>query len=334
MPVTVLGWLLVAEIALLCVLTLVALAVLGGRSWDGRHDEGLRDARDRVLQLLAGVGDLPTASRYLMVLPVRLRRRLILDLVPNVGPAERPLLAELAAHAGLVARARRSIRSRWWRRRLGGVHVLTAAGVDDRYRSVLLDDPVPAVRAAAAWWSSTVAPGPRCAASLAARADDPSGRVRHAIAESLSRLGPDGARVVADLMVAGSPRGRRVALTAASGLHDPRVEAAARSLATDPDPSCRASACRLLSSSDPATVVVLDRLVLDPDPGVRAAAAASLGAGRTDGLVDRLAPLVIDEDDVVRTAAAEALVQLGPVGRMVVRARVAAAGSVTVEERS
>ena len=97
------------------------------------------------------------------------------------------------------------------------------------------------------------------------------------------------------------------------------MEAAARTLATAPDPGLRTAACRLLSSADPATVAVLDGLVVDPDPGVRAAAAAALGAGRMGLLVDRLAPLVADDDDVVRVAAAEALVQLGPVGEMVVR---------------
>lgn len=318
MPTTVLGGLLAAEVVFLAVLTLTAVAVLGGRRWETRYVGAVRDAQDRVLRLLAGDGDRPAALDAVAALPVRHRRRLVLGLVAAVGPADRPLLADLAAATGLVDGARRQLRSRWWRRRLAGVQLLTAIGVDDGRRAVLLDDPVPAVRAAAAWWSSTVA-APVCAPELAARAEDPSGRVRHALAESLARCGPDGAGVVADLMVTGSDRARRVAVLAAAGLHDPRVEAAARTLAAAPDPGLRTAACRLLSSADPATVAVLDGLVVDPDPGVRAAAAAALGAGRMGVLVDRLAPLVADDDDVVRVAAAEALVQLGPVGEMVVR---------------
>lgn len=324
MAVTVLGWLLVAEVVLLTALTLTALAVFGARRWDRRHDERFADTRDRVLRMLAGDGEVSAVMDGAMALPVRHRRRLLLGLVTTVGPAERPLVAELGVRTGVVDRARRGLRSRWWRRRLGGVQLLTAVAVDDVHRTTLLDDPVPAVRASAAWWSSIVAPGPRCAASLAERADDPSGRVRHALAESLARCGAAGAGAVADLMVEGSDRGRRVAVLAAAGLHDPRVEAAARTLATDPDPGLRAAACRLLSSADPATVAVLDGLVVDPDPGVRAAAAAALGAGGMSVLVDRLAPLVADEDDVVRVAAADALVQLGPVGEMVVRVSAAA----------
>jgi hypothetical protein len=183
----VLEALLLVELAVLCVLAGAAAAVLAGRWWDGRDEHRFRRARDLVLRALAGVGDVGAASDVVVGLPARNRRRLVLELVRTVGPSERPLVAGLAARSGLVDRARRRLRSRRWRRRLDGVRLLTAVGLDDGARVGLLDDRSAEVRAAAAWWSAVVAPGRRTAASLAARADDPSGRVRHALAESLAR---------------------------------------------------------------------------------------------------------------------------------------------------
>ncbi|HEY6960484.1 MAG TPA: HEAT repeat domain-containing protein [Gaiellaceae bacterium] len=91
------------------------------------------------------------------------------------------------------------------------------------------------------------------------------------------------------------------------------AELALAGLAADPSPRVRAAVLKSFAAVGGGASAAIGRdLIHDPTWFVRAQAARAIGSGGNPELVHRLVPLLRDEQWWVRTAAKEALAELGP----------------------
>jgi hypothetical protein len=263
-------------------------------------------------------GSVP-ADRDIVALPDRLRRRLLSDLAGSVQGDQRQRLARLAVDLGIIGRAQRWARSRWWWRRLRGAHLLSSLCDEDPLMHRLLGDPHPAVRAEAITWAGDhvdTAVAERLVDLLA----DRSPLCRHAAKDALLRAGPAAPPVVAEHLRRGDSPNLDALLDVAAGRPDHRYQAAARSLAGDPRPAIRAVAARLLGElGGHDAIPVLELQLTDPQPAVREEAAAALGRLGHWPAASAVARLLRDPSWDVRCAAGEALAALGAPGALMLQ---------------
>jgi len=312
------------EVAMIAGLLSVQIATLAHRTWMRRWDGRARDVRrDLIAAVAGGSGEWaePASGTLdrLSQLPLAHRLRLIIALAQELGGTERALLVPIAERAGLIGPARSWLRSHRWAKRLRGVTVLMALGLDDPGLDALFADRRAQLRAAAVRWAMVVRPWPEAARSIGRLAGDRSGRVCHAVAESLIGCGAAAVPVLTSLLDSNDPTVLDTALRAAFGIDDPMVHLAAQRALASPSSTVRVLAVRALGPDGPDWEQAQRRsLLADPCPSVRAAAAGSVDA--VGGVVD-LAPLLFDVDRDVRAAVTGTLVRLGPVGDMVLRVR-------------
>jgi hypothetical protein len=284
-----------------------------------RHADALRGARE--LLRLAVLGEAPPdrAVATLRLLPLDRGLAVLLELATSVGGAGLERLRQIAEAAGVCARARGWCRSRRWWRRLRGLRLLAQLGADRAALPRFLDDPHPAVRAAAA---DAVAPPvpPQVVARLLTMLDDPDTLCRFSATAALLRAGRGGATGVCDYLDADRVPQPVAALAVAVTLADPRFVRPALRHSTAADPAVRRGATALLARTggDPVTAR-LTQLLGDPDAGVRAAAAEALGELGHWPAAAVLADALRDPAWDVRCAAAVTLRRLGPPGRLYLR---------------
>ncbi len=271
---------------------------------------------------LAGSEDAPETpeeAEQLARLPAAVQTDLVGHLMASLGGAQRERLQGLALRVGLPAEARSRCRSRRWWRRLQGVRVLTMVGGGVEVVPVLLGDPHPEVRAAAARWAADH-PDRGLVRRLVAVLDDGSPLCRFTAQDSLLRLGA----AVAEPLVAyleGAPgAGEEAALQVAAARPDPRFLPSALARCAHPRAPVRALAARLLGAvGGPDVPAPLRLLLADPDHRVRAAAAVALGACGCWPAAPALAGLLDDPAEPVRRGAAAALLSLGGPGIVYLR---------------
>lgn len=288
-----------------------------------RRDQGMRARTERVeatllSDLLHGTS---TAAAMLAELPLRWRTKALTTLATSVGTSERATLRTIADECGVSALAHARLRSRRAVARVAALRAMTPLEIQDPGGIALLDDSRASVRGAAVWWMAIAYHDANAAARIAERADDGDPHVRHIVAEALIAGGATAAPTVARLLATGAPTAQRTALLAAVGLHDPEIADAARALRTDPDATVRATVARVLAgATTPSTHAALTALLEDVDPEVRAIAALCLSQGHRSKDALHIGPLLHDPVDSVRIAASRALLALGPIGELAVRA--------------
>ncbi|HEY0153691.1 MAG TPA: HEAT repeat domain-containing protein [Longimicrobium sp.] len=310
--------------------TLVVLAVLFAASVAGIvfHGVWLKVRRRRRGALLAegravmaGVATAPTlepeAVRRLRALPPGVQSQLLVELTRNLGGSVRERVGVLARELGLLDRARRLTRNRWWWRRLRGLRLLTAFGGDEAESVLpLFHDPHPAVRAQAAEWAGDH-PSDEAVRALLEMLADPATLCRFAVQDSILRVGLPAAEPLAAHLGAASGRAAAPALEVAASLAQPSFAEPALRLCRDPDPEVRARAATVVGAVQPPECdAVLAGLLADADPGVRAAAAAALGRIGHWPSAPAVARLLRDPVFPVRRAAGLALRVLGSPGML------------------
>jgi len=184
-------------------------------------------------------------------------------------------------------------------------------------------------RAALACGELGVAAEPAFPALLAA-ANDPHAASQ--VANGLSKMLPNSAPVLTNILVTGNPVARaRAADTLALGLFYPDLATMSRTVLTnallrDPDAGVRMAAASALgiasalerAGHSPAQldliVPALTRALGDPNPSVRGNAATSLGGfgAKSKSAVPELLKLLQDTNDFPRTRAAEMLPKIDP----------------------
>jgi len=326
-PGTVLLVVLIVQLeALTGLLFLQAIGVVSARR-DRLRGPAVDRAREIVLRSVFTGRILPDAVPRLQLLPARVRARLLGDLGLEFTGADRQLLAGIAAPAGVLRRAGHDLRDRDWRTRLAGVNVLSSLGVGHRLSHRFLEDPSPAVRAAAAQWVTDTEPQE---ASLHAVIDllaDPHPMVRFAARVALLSAG----QRAADLLLEreGGPAPVPVATVLSLAVPAPGFVELALSAAADPDPLLRRAAVPVLAQDGgerPRRELV--RMLHDPEPAVRRAVARALPATGAVEAVRALARRARkDPDGLVRDACLRALPDLGPAGRLALDALAEPAGA-------
>ncbi|SDL65603.1 HEAT repeat domain-containing protein [Maricaulis salignorans] len=141
------------------------------------------------------------------------------------------------------------------------------------------------------------------------------------LATTLRRQGPRAISALEALAGAGAMEGcLRSALEglAAIGAAETRLDLT--TLANHASPRVRSSVALLAAGIvSPAGATALLRLAEDPEPAVRESAALAIGLRRRADLIEILTALITDRVWSVRFRAAQALAELGPPGRAVLR---------------
>lgn len=284
--------------------------------------------RSRTIRIARAHGSIATvllaadeeAEEAAMGLP-RLRRHdlisLLVDLTVELDGDAKKRLRQLVSASGLSGRIRRMGRSRTWRTRTQGARLASMLGDGDLQRSLLGDRHV-SVRAATAETLD------RQAASenidlLLDLLDDPNPSVRFAAQQAL--LAADG-RIVEALAgyLGDSDRpGTLWALEVAANTPHERLTEVLERHASSEDPARRRAATAAISRAFPDPVPLLVEQLQHADAAVRAAAVEAVGRLTIHSLAARLGTMLSDTAWPVRRAAGRALIDLGPLGEMVLR---------------
>jgi HEAT repeat protein len=263
----------------------------------------------------------PASSRVadLRRLPRRVQATVVDQLAVSVTGEEGRRVARVATELGLVDRARRRCRSRWWWRRLRGAHELNVHGGGDEVLPALLADPHPAVRAQAIEWAGD-AQNPDLAPRLVAALADPAALCRHTAADAILRAGASLVDVLAEELSASAGQQQADLLAVLARRPDTRYGPAAVVASAGELPALRAAAAALLGGVGGEDAGrALRGLLADSDAAVRAAAVDGLRRARIEDAVPDIAPLLGDEAHAVRRAAGAALASLGPGGTLLLR---------------
>jgi hypothetical protein len=240
-------------------------------------------------------------------------------LASSLEGGQRTTLTTLALDLGLIARAERRCRSRFWWRRLYGCRLLTLVGGGETIVPALLDDPHPEIRAQAAVWASDH-PEPAIVAALLRLLALPADGYYFSVKDSLLRLGRATIEPLAQYLTTHGGREAEAALEVAIGLAEPRLLPPALILCRDAEPRVRALAATLIGAlGGEETVRVLLDLLNDPADDVRAAAAEALGRLGHLPSAPALALRLRDRSWHVRRAAGLALRDFGAPGLLYLR---------------
>lgn len=282
------------------------------RRWAGPRLDAAREALGRLVD--DPQGGAGAAYARLMRLPAPLRLRAVVELARVVGGSARERLRRAAEQLGVVERAVRMTRARRWRTRLHGARILTRLGGGAEVMLPLFRDRSAAVRIQAAEWAAAEG-GPDAAAALVVVLADGEPLCRHAVQDSLVRLGGGAVPALAEFLETEDAAAALRGLQVAAAIPDPAFLPAAVRLAASPDPRVRALAVEVLAAlgGEAASDAVGGRL-RDPDAGVRAAAAEAVARLGWWAAAGRVAPLLRDPAFAVRRSAALALWRLGSPG--------------------
>jgi HEAT repeat protein len=304
------------------------LLLLGHGAWlafhRARNQRLLAPARAALNHLLAGDAPADDDIAALLALPLRLRTRLVLELVPRLRGSMRARLSGIAQEIGVRDHARRGLHSRFWWTRLRAARTLTPLETDPHTFRPLLSDPHPAVRAQAVEWAGDN-PDPDLITTLLALLPANSAVVRSAAEDALLRAGSavvDPLRRFLEGSAGAAPAGTAVlpALRIARSMPQLEFVPAAMRLTQDAHPRVRMLAAELLGAvGGEAGTASLTPLLDDVEPAVRAAAATALGRLGYWPAASAVAARLRDPDWDVRLAAGMALRSLDSPGQLLLR---------------
>lgn len=264
--------------------------------------------------------DAAAAFPELLKLPRSLLLKMIQNVTVDVSDAATDRLRDLVVDARLTRRVRKLQRKRSWRRRIQAAHLEHLLPLEDPDRVRLLDDRHPLVRARAGE-SLSGADAAANAPRLLEMLDDPVHAVRAGAQQALLRSDASIAEPLCEFLWSGARVGTNLALEVAANLPDPRYGSVLRHYAGDADPVRRTMVCRAIGAGGTLdSDETLLALIADDDASVRAAAATAVGALQRTDLAGPLGSMLTDAAWGVRRAAALGLAELGPAGRIVLRA--------------
>lgn len=304
------------------VLAAIVTAILAHAVWAARGDRALerrlRIGRPLLSALLKQPAD-DARTRIIRRLGRRVYIRLFAELEPPATDAEQDAVREVAARLGIVARAARTSRSRWWWRRLYATRLMTLVDGGAAFMPALVRDPHQLVRTQVAEWAALHSDSATLAA-LIGLLDDPTGIARFAVMDTLLRIGPLAAPALLIGLSTAGPAAIASLLLVGARLAEPILLPAGLSYATHHDAAVRAAAAALLGAiGGSEAVTMLARQLNDPAPAVRQAASRGLGELAYWPSAVALLPLLGDPTFPVRRETAAALTAMGASGQAVLR---------------
>lgn len=263
-------------------------------------------------------------SEQLAAMPTGVVAEVLHDLTTDVFGESRRRLRLVADRSGLTGKIRRWSGRRRWSRRIRAAHLLMLLPSDSVERERLLRDQHPLVRARAIEGLGRTGIG-TFAPLLLEAFDDDSPAVRSAAQHALAQGGVECVPPIIQLLERldrGKVDLRTVFLVAevAAQLPDERLVRALLRFVSHPDSSLRVLVASCLGNgtmSEPE--LHLAALLSDDEASVRAEAARSVGRADVKSLAHLLGAALADPSWHVRRNSGEALVELGPIGSVVLR---------------
>lgn len=263
-------------------------------------------------------------SGRLAAMPTGVVADVLHELTTDVYGESRRRLRLVADLSGLTGKIRRWSRSRRWSRRIRAAHLLMLLPEYAPQRERLLRDRHPLVRARAIEGLGRAGIG-TFAPLLLEAFDDESPAVRSAAQHALAQGGVECVPPIIQLLERldrGKADLRAVFLVAevAAQLPDERLVRSLLRFVSHPDPSLRVLVASCLGNGTMAEPELhLAALLSDDEATVRAEAARSVGRGDVKSLAHLLGVALADSSWHVRRNSGEALVELGPIGSVVLR---------------
>ncbi len=316
-----------AAIQLLVVVVAVVFCVIGWfTSVIRRERAGQREvAYELAATLVLEDGERAEAAGVQLArLPTEVLADVLQQLATDVSGEGRRRLRLLAKQAGLTHKIMRWSRRRRWHRRAQAAHLLVLLDDHAVERTRLLADPHPLVRARAIGSMSPDEIGPHTDSLLAAF-DHASPAVQAAAQFALVRGGVDCVEPIVELLERlerGSHDSNAIVLVAevAAQLPDRRIVSALLGFVSHPDARLRLLVAACLGNgtfADPVEHLAI--LLDDEEAAVRAEAARSVGRGEVVALAHIVGRLLADSSWQVRRNAGTALIELGAIGKVVLR---------------
>lgn len=293
----------------------------------------VRRARDRqrvraydlaARVVLDSAAESEAASEELAEMPLPVVADVLQQLATDVNGESRRRLRLVAIQAGVVRRIERWSRRHRWHRRAQAAHLLVLLDEHAPERSALLHDPHPLVRARAIESMSPDEIGTQSIALLEAF-DHPSPAVQAAAQYALVRGGVDCVAPVVGLLHrlergAHDPKAIVLVAEVAAQIPDGRIVEALLAFASHPDERLRFLVATCLGNGTFVDQTdELAALLTDSDALVRAEAARSVGRAQVVALAHRVGEALSDRSWQVRRNAGAALLELGPIGKVVLR---------------
>lgn len=271
--------------------------------------------------------ELESVAADLAAMPAGVVADVLHDLTTDMYGESRRRLRLVAESRGLTRKIQRWSQHRRWTRRIRAAHLLMLLPSDAPEREMLLCDPHPLVRARSIEGLGRIGIG-RFAPLLLEAFDDESPAVRSAAQLALAQGGVDCVPPILELLERldrGTADLRALSLVAevAAQLPDERLVRALLRFVTHPEPSLRVLVASCLGNgtmSEPE--VHLAALLCDDQTEVRAEAARSVGRGDVKGLAHMLGHALADPSWHVRRNSGTALVELGPIGAVILRCHI------------
>ena len=310
-----------AAVLMCCGLTLAA-CVGWSNARTRRHAVAMRQAR-QALQRVALDDAAPTAGvDALRRLPLDLALGVLQELGRSLSGQAGTRLQRMAVDAGITALAEQWSTSRRWWRRLRALRLLTRVRAETSSVERFLDDPHPAVRAAAAEGVVTNV-SPHALSRLLAMLEDTDPLCRFAARAALMGCGSRAAGALSTYLSGPHCPRPAEALDIALDVADPSFLGVALRWSSNAEPPTRRAAATLLArTAGEAATDRLRELLGDPDGRVRAASARGLGDLGHWPAAAALGRSLSDPEWDVRAAAALALRRIGAPGRVYLRTAV------------
>lgn len=283
-------------------------------AYDAAADLVLTDDHDALEQI----------GHRLASMPAGVVADVLHDVAVDVHGESRRRLRLVAERSGLTSKIERWSAQRRWTRRLRAAHLMMLLPSDADQRAQLLRDPHPLVRSRAIDGLGRNGVG-EFAGTLLEAFDDDSPAVRSAAQRALALGGTDCVPPILELLERlgrGKADLRALFLVAevAAQLPDERLVGALLRFVGHPDATLRVLVASCLGNGTIAEPEgPLATLMVDEDAGVRAEAVRSVGRGDVKALAHMLGAALADSSWYVRRNSGQALLELGPIGTVVLR---------------